>query len=96
MLERHYCHLDEVEDEAFSPELVRSGSEERPAPILMTALSTGLALVPLVIGGNLPGHEIVHPMAVVIIGGLVTSTRFTLFLLPPIYLAFGRLHCVSS
>ena len=90
MLVSHYRHLEEVEGEAFGPELVRRGSEERLAPILMTALSTGLALVPLVIGGNLPGHEIEYPMAVVIIGGLVTSTLLNLFLLPPIYLAFGR------
>ena len=90
MLVSHYRHLEEVEGEAFGPELVRRGSEERLAPILMTALSTGLALVPLVINGNLPGHEIEYPMAVVIIGGLVTSTLLNLFLLPPIYLAFGR------
>ncbi|MBC8116721.1 MAG: efflux RND transporter permease subunit, partial [Candidatus Saccharimonas sp.] len=90
MLVSHYRHLEEVEGEAFGPKLVQRGSEERLAPILMTALSTGLALVPLVIGGNLPGHEIEYPMAVVIIGGLVTSTLLNLFLLPPIYLAFGR------
>ena len=90
MLVSHYRHLEEVEGEAFGPELVRRGSEERLAPILMTALATGLALVPLVVGGNLPGHEIEYPMAVVIIGGLVTSTLLNLFLLPPIYLAFGR------
>ena len=69
---------------------MKRGSEERLAPILMTALSTGLALVPLVVNGNLPGHEIEYPMAVVIIGGLVTSTLLNLFLLPPIYPAFGR------
>ncbi len=96
MLVSHYRHLEEVEGEAFGPELVRRGSEERLAPILMTALSTGLALMPLVIGGNLPGHEIEYPMAVVIIGGLVTSTLLNLFLLPPIYLAFGRSRCVDS
>ena len=56
----------------------------------MTALATGLALVPLVIAGNKPGHEIEHPMAVVILGGLVTSTVLNLFLMPALYLAFGR------
>jgi len=56
----------------------------------MTALSTGLALVPLVVGGNKPGQEIEYPMAVVILGGLITSTVLNLFLLPPIYAAFGR------
>ena len=56
-----------------------AGREERLAPILMTALATGLALVPLVVAGNMPGHEIEHPMAVVILGGLVTSTLLNLF-----------------
>ena len=58
----------------------------------MTALATGLALVPLVISGNLPGHEIEYPMAVVILGGLATSTLLNLFLLPPIYFLFGRVE----
>jgi Cu/Ag efflux pump CusA len=56
----------------------------------MTALATGLALVPLVVTGNRPGHEIEHPMAVVILGGLVTSTLLNLFVLPSLYLRFGR------
>ncbi|HVX61068.1 MAG TPA: efflux RND transporter permease subunit [Pirellulales bacterium] len=90
MLVSHYRHLETDEGEAFGPGLVMRGSEERLAPILMTALTTGLALVPLVAGGNLPGHEIEYPMAVVILGGLATSTLLNLFLLPPIYLAFGR------
>ena len=90
MLVSHYRHLEEQECEAFGPALVQRGSEERLAPILMTALATGLALVPLVINGNLPGHEIEYPMAVVILGGLITSTVLNLFLLPPIYLAFGK------
>ena len=90
MLVSHYRHLEEHEGEPFGPNLVKRGSEERLAPILMTVLATGLALVPLVWGGNLPGHEIEYPMAVVILGGLVTSTLLNLFLLPPIYLAFGR------
>ena len=66
------------------------GSEERLAPILMTALATGLALVPLALAGNKAGHEIEHPMAVVILGGLVTSTVLNLFLMPALYLAFGH------
>jgi len=90
MLVSHYRHLEEHENEPFGPALVKRGSEERLAPILMTVLATGLALVPLVWGGNLPGHEIEYPMAVVILGGLVTSTILNLFLLPPIYLAFGK------
>ena len=90
MLVSHYRHLEEEEGEPFGPALVQRGSEERLAPILMTVLATGLALVPLVWGGNLPGHEIEYPMAIVILGGLVTSTILNLFLLPPIYLTFGR------
>ncbi|HEX7379526.1 MAG TPA: efflux RND transporter permease subunit [Pirellulales bacterium] len=90
MLVSHYRHLEESEGEAFGPGLVQRGSEERLAPILMTVLTTSLALVPLVVGGNLPGHEIEYPMAVVILGGLATSTLLNLFLLPPIYLAFSR------
>ena len=59
-------------------------------PILMTALSTGLALVPLVIAGNIAGHEVEHPMAIVIIGGLVTSTLLNLFVVPSLYLRYGK------
>jgi Cu/Ag efflux pump CusA len=55
----------------------------------MTALATGLAVVPLVVLGDLPGYEIVRPMAVVIVGGLVTSTLVSLFILPAAYLRFG-------
>jgi Cu/Ag efflux pump CusA len=69
---------------------VQRGSEERLAPILMTALATGLALLPLVASGHRPGHEVEYPLAVVIVGGLVTSTALNLFLLPPLYLRFGR------
>jgi len=57
---------------------------------VMTAATAGLAILPLVIYGNLPGHEIEFPMAVVILGGLVTSTLLSLFILPALYLRFGR------
>jgi Cu/Ag efflux pump CusA len=89
MLVSHYRHLESEEQETFGRRLVMRGSEERLAPILMTALATGLALVPIVIGGNRPGHEIEHPMAVVILGGLVTSTLLNLFLMPALYLRYG-------
>jgi CzcA family heavy metal efflux pump len=92
MLVSHYRHLEEVEGEPFGVGLVLRGAEERLTPILMTALATGLALVPLVVSGNLPGHEIEYPMAVVILGGLTTSTVLNLFLLPPIYARFGRVE----
>lgn len=90
MLVSHYRHLEEVEGEKFGEELVLRGSEERLAPILMTALATGLALLPIVISGNKAGHEIEHPLAVVILGGLVTSTLLNLFLMPALYLRFAK------
>ena len=90
MLVSHYRHLEDIEGEAFGPALVQRGSEERLAPILMTALATGLALLPLVIGGAKAGHEVEYPLAVVILGGLVTSTVLNLFVLPALYLRFGQ------
>ncbi len=66
------------------------GAKERLAPILMTASATGLALVPLAVAGSIPGHEVEHPMAIVILGGLITSTLLNLFVLPSLYLRFGR------
>ncbi len=90
MLVSHYRHLETEEGVAFGRALVLRGAEERLSPILMTALATGLALVPLLIGGTRAGHEIEHPMAVVIVGGLVSSTLLNLFLMPAVYLRFGR------
>ena len=89
LLINHYQHLEEHEGEPFGPELVLRGARERLAPILMTAITTGLALVPLVVAGSIPGHEIEHPMAIVILGGLVTSTLLNLFVVPSLYLRFG-------
>ena len=66
------------------------GARERLSPILMTSLATGLAVVPLVVLGDRPGHEIEYPLAVVIIGGLVTSTLLNLFVVPSLYLRFGK------
>ncbi len=90
MLISHYRHLEEQEGEPFGRNLLIRGAEERLAPILMTALCAGLALVPLVIGGNKPGHEIEYPMAAVILGGLLTSTVLNLFLMPVLYGVFGQ------
>jgi CzcA family heavy metal efflux pump len=86
----HFQHLERNEGEAFGPGLVMRGAKERLAPILMTACATGLALVPLAIAGSIPGHEIEHPMAVVILGGLITATLVNLFVLPALYLRFGK------
>ena len=90
MMINHFQHLERYEGETFGTELVLRGARERLAPILMTALATALALVPLVVAGDLPGHEIEHPMAVVIVGGLVTSTLLNLFVVPSLYLRFAR------
>jgi CzcA family heavy metal efflux pump len=89
MMISHFQHLERYEGEVFGPALVVRGARERLSPILMTSLATGLALVPLVVAGTIPGHEIEHPMAIVILGGLVTSTLLNLFVVPSLYLRFG-------
>ena len=86
----HFQQLEREERVPFGPGLVTRGAMERLAPILMTALATALALVPLVVAGTIPGHEIEHPMAIVILGGLFTATLLNLFVLPSMYLAFGK------
>ena len=85
----HFQHLEREEGVPFGTELVLRGAKERLTPILMTAGATGLALVPLAISGAIPGHEVEHPMALVILGGLVTSTLLNLILIPALYLRFG-------
>jgi HME family heavy-metal exporter len=82
LLVSHYFHLMKHEGEGFTPRMVLRGSLERLAPVLMTALTAGIALVPLVLGGQQPGREILYPVATVILGGLVTST-FCEFLIHP-------------
>jgi len=90
MMISHFKHLEDEEGVPFGPELVIRGARERLAPILMTALTTGLALVPLVIAGDIPGQEIEFPMAIVILGGLATSTLLNLLVVPTLYLRFGK------
>jgi Cu/Ag efflux pump CusA len=85
MLVSHYRHLEQEEGEHPGRGLILRGSEERLAPILMTGLATALALLPIALGGNRPGHEIEHPMAVIILGGLLTSTLLNLFVMPVLY-----------
>jgi CzcA family heavy metal efflux pump len=86
----HFQHLEQFEGESFGPGLVLRGARERLAPILMTASTTALALVPLVVAGAIPGNEIEHPMAIVILGGLITATLLNLFIVPSLYLRFAR------
>jgi Cu/Ag efflux pump CusA len=89
MLISHMQHLEDREGEAFGLQLILRGAQERLAPILMTTLATGLALLPFVIFGDVPGHEIVRPISITVLGGLVTSTLFNLFVVPALYLRFG-------
>lgn len=89
MLVSHFRHLRDEENEPVGRGLILRGAAERLAPILMTAACAGLALLPLVLRGNLPGHEIEYPMAVVILGGLVSSTLLNLFIVPSLALHFG-------
>jgi HME family heavy-metal exporter len=82
LLVTHYFHLMKAEGETFTQQMILRGSLERLSPVLMTALTAGIALVPIVVGGQKPGLEILYPVATVILGGLVTST-FCEFLIHP-------------
>jgi Cu/Ag efflux pump CusA len=85
----HLQHLERREHEPFGRALVMRGASERLAPVLMTALATALALAPFVVFGGRSGQEIENPMAIVILGGLATSTFMNLFVLPSLYLRFA-------
>ncbi len=89
MLISHYRHLMEEEGVGFRDAIVQ-GSMERLSPILMTALVTGIGLIPLALGAGQPGKEIQQPMAVVILGGIVTSTALNMVVIPALYLKYGR------
>lgn len=86
----HYINLATQEDMPFGRELVVRGSLERLTPVLMTALSAGVALVPLMIDATAPGKEILHPVAITIFGGLVTATFLDTLLTPSLFLRYGR------
>ncbi|MBK1879928.1 efflux RND transporter permease subunit [Pelagicoccus mobilis] len=89
MMISHYLHLMRHEGEGFTREMVERGTLERLVPVLMTALSAGIALIPLLLAADQPGKEILHPVAVVIVGGLVTSTFLGLGVTPAAFYAFG-------
>jgi Cu/Ag efflux pump CusA len=89
VLIKHYQHLEQQEGETFGPGLVSRGAGEQFAPILTTAVTTAVAFLPLVLLGDIAGLEIAHPMAVVVLGGLVTSTLLYLFVVPALYLSLG-------
>ncbi len=90
MMISHYLHLMRHEGEGFTRQMVERGTLERLVPVLMTALSAGIALIPLVLASDKPGKEILNPVAIVIVGGLVTSTLLGLGLTPAVFYAFGR------
>jgi len=89
MMISHYEHLVSVEGMDWGIETAVRGASERLAPILMTASVTALGLLPLAIGSGTPGREIEGPMAIVILGGLVTSTALNLLVLPTLALRYG-------
>lgn len=90
MMISHYEHLVEEEGMTWGLQAALRGASERLAPILMTALVTGLGLLPLALGSGDPGREVEGPMAIVILGGLITSTVLNLLVLPTLALRYGR------
>jgi len=96
MLLSHYLHLMRHEAEIFSKAMVIRGTQERLVPILMTAISAGLALIPLIIAADEPGKEILNPVAIVIVGGLISSTLLGLAVTPAIFYAFCRRSAEKS
>lgn len=90
LLIAHYLHLVKYEGERFTPEMIERAGKERLAPMLMTALTAGIALVPLVLAAGEPGKEILYPVATVILGGLISSTLLDFFVHPALFWCFGR------
>ncbi|HRD78641.1 MAG TPA: efflux RND transporter permease subunit, partial [Hyphomicrobiaceae bacterium] len=86
----HTINLAIREGMPFGPDLVMRGSLERMTPVLMTALSAGVALIPLIIDAGAPGKEILHPVAITIFGGLVSATALDALLTPVLFLRYGR------
>jgi Cu/Ag efflux pump CusA len=96
MLIAHYRHLIEHEGQTWGMDTALRGAQERLPSILMTALVTALAMLPIAFNSDNPGREIMGPMAAIIIGGLATSTVLNLLLLPAILLRFGKFQLASK
>ena len=90
LLIAHYLHLVRYEGETFSTAMIERAGKERLAPMLMTALTAGIALIPLVLAAGEPGKEILYPVATVILGGLISSTLLDFFVHPALFWLFGR------
>jgi HME family heavy-metal exporter len=90
LLIAHYLNLVKYEGEQFTPEMIERAGKERLAPMLMTALTAGIALIPLVLAAGEPGKEILYPVATVILGGLISSTLLDFFVHPALFWCFGR------
>ena len=90
LLIAHYLHLVRHEGERFTPKMIERAGKERLAPMLMTALTAGIALVPLALAAGQPGKEILYPVATVILGGLISSTLLDFFVRPALFWTFGR------
>lgn len=90
LLIAHYLHLVKYEGEQFTPHMIERAGKERLAPMLMTALTAGIALIPLVLAAGEPGKEILYPVATVILGGLISSTLLDFFVHPALFWCFGR------
>lgn len=90
MLISHYLHLMRHEGEGFTRQMIIRGTQERLIPVLMTALSAGIALVPLILAADEPGKEILNPVAIVIVGGLISSTVLGLGITPALFFTFCR------
>jgi CzcA family heavy metal efflux pump len=96
MMISHYLHLMRHEGEGFTKAMIIRGTQERLVPVLMTALAAGTALIPLLLSAHEPGKEILHPVAVVIVGGLISSTLLDLVVTPAVFFAFGRRAAAKS